>query len=81
MGFTLENYDATGRFRDQEDGKPINAQGSYRTAKGDLVKMANARELTKFVISSDEAHEAFIEQLFHNMIKAIRLGLWSRNAG
>jgi cytochrome c553 len=69
LGFTLENYDAAGRFRDQEDGKPINAQGSYRTAKGDLVKLADARELTKFVVKSDEAHEAFVEQLFHHMIK------------
>ncbi len=44
-GFTLEHFDAVGRFRDEENGKPIDATGGYQTRAGETVKFAGAREL------------------------------------
>ena len=35
LGFTLENFDAVGRFRDGGGGKPIDATGGYQTRDGD----------------------------------------------
>ena len=34
LGFTLEHFDAVGRFRDEEKGKPIDATGGYQTRTG-----------------------------------------------
>lgn len=69
LGFTLENFDAIGRYRDREKGRPIDASGSYLTRKGDVVKFAGVRDLAMFLAQSDETHEAFVEQLFHYFVK------------
>lgn len=69
LGFALENFDAVGRFREVEKEKPINAQGSYWTLGGEDVKFNGARELGEFLARSEEAHEAFVEHLFHFLVK------------
>ncbi|MBS0211301.1 MAG: DUF1592 domain-containing protein [Planctomycetes bacterium] len=69
LGFAFENYDAIGRFRKVEQGKPVDATGAYQTRGGDMVKFNNVRDLAKYLAASDETHEAFVEQLFHFMIK------------
>ena len=45
MGFTLENYDAVGRFRVAERDRPIDATGFYRTLGGEEIQFHGAREL------------------------------------
>jgi hypothetical protein len=69
LGFTLENFDAVGRFRDQERGKPIDSSGSYLTRTGELVKFGGVRDLAKFLAASDEVHDAFVEHLFHHLVQ------------
>ena len=69
LGFTLEHFDAVGRFRKDENGKPVNANGAYRTRKGDLVKFNGVNDLAEFLADSPETHSAFVEQLFHFLVK------------
>ena len=69
LGFTLENFDAVGRYRKNENGKPVDPSGSYRTRNGETLNFAGVRELATFLANSDETHTAFVEQLFHGMIK------------
>lgn len=69
LGFTLEKFDAVGRFRKDENGKPVDPTGSYRTRNGETLNFAGVRELATFLANSDETHTAFVEQLFHGMIK------------
>jgi hypothetical protein len=69
LGFTLEHFDAVGRFRDVEQGKPIDATGTYFTRTGDEVRFHGVRDLATFLAASDETHLAFVEQLFHYMVK------------
>jgi cytochrome c553 len=69
LGFTLEHYDAVGRYRDQEKGKPIDATGVYQTLAGKVVKFSGVRDLATFLAGSEEVHEAFVEQLFHYLVK------------
>jgi hypothetical protein len=69
LGFTLEHFDAIGRFRTQEGGQPINATGTYQTRSGELVKFAGVRDLAKFLAESEEAQDAFVEHLFHCLVK------------
>jgi uncharacterized protein DUF1588/uncharacterized protein DUF1585 len=69
LGFTLENFDAVGRFRTEDSGKPIDPSGGYRTRNGSLVRFGGVGDLASFLADSDETRAAFVEQLFHYMIK------------
>jgi hypothetical protein len=69
LGFTLENFDAIGRYRTEEQGKPIDATGSYISRSGDEAKFATPKEFASYLIASPECHEAFVEQLFHHLAK------------
>jgi hypothetical protein len=69
LGFALERFDAIGRFRDQDRGKPVDDSGSYLTAAGTEVEFRGPRELAEFLAGSQETHEAFTEQLFHHLVQ------------
>ena len=69
LGFPLEKFDAVGRLRTEDHGKPIDDSGSYLTRSGDSVTFQGARPLAAFLAQSPEAHRAFVEQLFHYLVK------------
>jgi hypothetical protein len=69
LGFTLERFDAIGRYREVDRGKPIDDKGGYRTRNGRAVSLKGARELAKFLAGSREAQNAFTEQLFHHLVQ------------
>jgi hypothetical protein len=69
LGFTLEQFDAVGRFRDKENGRPIDATGAYQTRTGETVKFTGVRDLANFLAGSEEVHDAFVEQVFHHLVK------------
>jgi hypothetical protein len=69
LGFTLEHYDAIGRYRAEEKGQPVNSTGKYLTRNGDTVEFAGVRDLAQFLANSEESHTAFVQQLFHYLVK------------
>lgn len=69
LGFTLEHFDAIGRWRAAEKDRPIDASGTFLTRSGATESFKGARELAKFVANSDEAHEAFVARLFHHYVR------------
>jgi hypothetical protein len=69
LGFALEQFDAVGRFREKDNGKPIDATGSYQTRAGKTVQVHGARELATFLAGSPEVHAAFVEQMFHHLVQ------------
>ncbi len=69
LGFTMENFDAVGRFRQDELGKPLDTGGSYRRMDGELVEFHDARDLGAFLATSEEAQGAFVERLFKDVVK------------
>lgn len=69
LGFTLEHFDAVGRFREKDNAKPINAVGSYQTRSGRTVTFKGVKDLAEFLAESDEVHDAFVEQLFHHLVQ------------
>ncbi len=69
LGFPFEFFDAVGRYREQERGQPINGSGTYFTRTEQEAVFANLRDLAEFLAVSEEAQEAFIEQLFQYIIK------------
>jgi hypothetical protein len=69
LGFTLENYDAVGRWRTSDNDKPIDTASQYTTADGQTVDVASARDVANFAATSESAHRAFVTQLFHHLVK------------
>ena len=69
LGFSLENYDAIGRWRTKEDNKPINATADFATDEGQNVRLTGARDLVKFAVENPDGHRAFIHQLFEHCVK------------
>lgn len=69
LGFSLENFDAVGRFRDNDGTRPINAAADYTTDDGGIIRLKGARDIAEFAVKSEHAHNAFIEQLFSQVVK------------
>ena len=69
LGFGLEHFDAVGRFRVEEKGKAIDANGLYEPPSGEVTKYEGARQLATLLASSEETHTALVEQLFHHMVQ------------
>lgn len=69
LGFSLEHFDAVGRFRTQDNAKPVNAMAEYTTVDGDVVPLRSARDLAGHAAKSAEARRGFVRQLFQYMIK------------
>jgi cytochrome c553 len=69
LGFALEHYDAVGRFRTEENGRPIDASGGYADGDGGAVTFRGGRELAEFLAKCEETHAAFVEHLFHFFIR------------
>ena len=69
LGFSLEKFDAIGRLRAKEGDVPVDASGSYRGRDGREVKFSGPRDLAVFLAGSEEVHEAFVEKLFHHIVK------------
>jgi hypothetical protein len=69
LGFSLEHFDAVGRYRETEGEKPIDATGGYETRAGNTAKFAGAKELAKFLAESKETEYAFAQQAFHFFAK------------
>jgi cytochrome c553 len=69
LGFTLENFDAVGRYREQDNAKPVDSVGSYLTRSGKTATFAGPRELAEFLAESEEVHDSFVEQMFHHVVQ------------
>ena len=69
LGFSLENFDGTGKFRNKENNKPINSSSEFTNDDGDAMRITGAKDVANFAVNSPVAHRAFIRQLFHHMIK------------
>lgn len=69
LGFSLEHFDAVGRYRTTDNERPIDATGDYETVSGELIHLTRARDVAEYAARSNETRDAFIEQLFHHTVK------------
>lgn len=69
LGFSLENFDAVGRFRTQEKEKPIDVTSVYRTPDGNQVELNGPRDLANFLVANEAAQRSFVRQLFNHYAK------------
>ncbi len=69
LGFSLEHFDAIGRFRSEEKGQDIDASGSLITHEDGEVEFRNAHQLAALLADNSEVHGSFVEQLFRHVAK------------
>ncbi len=69
LGFSFEHFDAVGKYRETEKSKRIDSASSYMTPDGQMHSWNSATELSEFLVSSEDVHRNFIEQLFQFMAR------------
>ncbi|MEN8694322.1 MAG: DUF1592 domain-containing protein [Akkermansiaceae bacterium] len=69
VGFSLEYYDAVGRFRTKDNNKPINTESDYETPDAETIRIKGPDDLARLAVESPEAHRAFLKHLFHHLIQ------------
>ncbi|MBK1827255.1 DUF1592 domain-containing protein [Haloferula rosea] len=69
LGFSLEHYDAIGRWRAKDGGRAIDASSDFLPETGDRIRLRGARDVAEFAASSPIAHRAFVRQMFHHLVK------------
>ena len=69
LGFALENFDAVGRWRTEENRKAIETRSEYVTEDGDILEVASAQDIARYAIENEAAHRAFLSQLFEHLVR------------
>lgn len=69
LGFSLEQFDAVGRFRTREKDRAIDVVSDYLTDDGEKVRFTGPRDVAEFAVRSEAAQQGFIEQLFNQVVK------------
>jgi len=69
LGFSLEHFDAVGRYRTDDSGRTIDAASDYGDEDHGTIRLSGPRDVAEFAITSERANRAFIEQLFQHLVK------------
>lgn len=62
LGYAFENYDAIGKYRTTDHGKPVNAADSY-TLDGELKSFANGVELSHLLAEAKQTHDCYVRKM------------------
>jgi mono/diheme cytochrome c family protein len=66
LGFSLEHFDAVGRFRQKEREKPVDVSSVYETPDGQSIQFSGAEDLGKYLAEDEDAQKSFIHRLFQH---------------
>lgn len=69
LGFSLEHFDAVGRYRFEEKDRPIDAESQFKTLEGQALSFRGARDVARHAANSPTAQRGFIQHLFEHLIK------------
>ncbi len=69
LGFSLENFDAVGRWRTRDNNKPVHAKDEFDTDDGRTITITGPKDVANYALGSESAHRAFVRQLFHHTVK------------
>ncbi|GAB5405375.1 MAG: PA14 domain-containing protein [Aureliella sp.] len=69
LGFALEGFDAIGRLQSEENGRQIDASGNYTSRGGEEVNFADHADLAAYIVTSEDAHTAFVRKAFQHFVK------------
>jgi hypothetical protein len=69
LGFTLEHFDAIGRFRTQENQKLVDSVVDFESDEGARVHFEGPLDVARHAAGSKQAHREFVRHFFHYCIK------------
>lgn len=69
LGFSLEGFDAVGRWRTKDNNRPVDTVSEFTTHEGALIRLTGARDIVNYVADNPGGHRAFIRHLFHHLVK------------
>ena len=69
LGFTLESFDAVGRYRSEEQAKPIDTTGLYLDREGNEQRFQDVGSLAEYLVQSPEMHRSFVNRVFQHFTK------------
>lgn len=69
LGFSLENFDAAGRFRTVDNARPVDSTADYTAPDGQVLRLTGPRDIAEHAATSPEARRGFIRQLFQHTSK------------
>jgi mono/diheme cytochrome c family protein len=69
LGFSLEHFDAVGRFRTLEGARPVDAASDYPTEDGDVMRLTGPVDVARHALESAKAQTAFVAQMFQEVVK------------
>lgn len=69
LGFSLENFDAIGRWRVKDNNKPVNAVSDFSDEQGKKIHLTGPRDIVNYVADNPSGHRAFIRHLFNHVVK------------
>lgn len=65
-GFAFEHFDATGKYRSVDRGKPIDAASAYAFADGER-RFDGAIEFSQLLAESEQAHSCYVQAWFAHL--------------
>ena len=69
LGFSLENFDAIGRWRTKDNNKPVNPVTEFENEDGKTIRLTGPRDIVNYVAEDPAGHRAFIRHLFNHTVK------------
>lgn len=69
LGFSLEHFDAVGRFRLTDNSLPVNPESDFENFDGGTVRLRGPRDLAAQATGSVSARRGFVRQMFQAIIK------------
>jgi mono/diheme cytochrome c family protein len=69
LGFSLENFDAIGRWRTKDNNKPVDSVSQFNDDHGTSVRLTGPRDIVNYVADNPSGHRAFIAHLFNHCVK------------
>jgi hypothetical protein len=68
LGFSLENFDAIGRWRTKDNNKPVNAISDFTTEEGRTIHLTGPRDIVNYVADNATGQRTFIRQVFNHLV-------------
>ncbi len=69
LGFTLEHFDAVGRWRNEDNKKPVDTVVDFDAEEGHSVHFSGPTDVASHAVKSPSAQESFVQQLFLYSVK------------
>lgn len=69
LGFALENFDAVGRYRTEDNRKPVLAEADYTTGEGEVLTLRGPRDVAVHAAGNPSARAGFVKQLFQHTVQ------------